>query len=224
MNHIILVSFFGLSGLSAAYQTHHPNYPRKEPTDSTRTSLSPTTVPGTTTLASTPNSAASPNPTGPFSSSCASELEKVKGAMPSRPAGLIRFSSSYYKTHPRTADDPSRECAWIADIPDDFNDVTFDFWNKTDEWRFERFDRVTERDKRKDITNYISCVNNNTATFPCEEAFWFYVLDTVMEVLEAPPDDSPGDESGAGEHSLSWAVGLPMAVIIVTFTGGLLGL
>ncbi|MBE3042692.1 hypothetical protein IMZ48_08985 [Candidatus Bathyarchaeota archaeon] len=146
--------------------------------------------------------------------------------MPTPPPELNTFSSSFYETHTRTADDPARECDWIAEIPSSFNSAIYDYWNETDEWRFDRFDRIQEADKVDDIRAYIVCVEENPDSFPCAEDFWGHTLDVVIEVHDAAYQDSiadaDGDESIGGRATLHRTFGVSVAVAIFMLSGAVL--
>ena len=146
--------------------------------------------------------------------------------MPTPPPELSTFSSSFYETHTRTADDPARECGWIAEIPSSFNSAIYDYRNETDAWRFDRFDRTQEADKVDEVEAYIGCVRENPESFPCAEDFWGHTLDVVIEVHDAVYQDSiadaEGDQSIGGRATLHQIFGGSVAVAISMLSGAVL--
>ena len=146
--------------------------------------------------------------------------------MPTPPPGLSTFSSSFYETHTRTADDPTRECGWIAEIPESFNSAIYDYWNETDTWRYDRFDVIQEWERIDEVEAYIACVGENPDSFPCAEDFLGHTLDVVIEIHDAAYQDSiadaEGDQSIGGRATLHQAFGVSMAVAISMLFGAVL--
>ena len=166
-------------------------------------------------------SSLSATPTGSIhpSSICASEIEKVKDTLPTQPPEFSAFSSSYYDTHPRTAEDPLWDCAWISEIPKDYDDLAFDYWNETYEWFYHTFDPVQERDEFDAQRAYQSCIRENEDRIPCAVDFESYVLDSVASVFDRPVQDESA-KSGAAKGGVHEATArLPAALLLVLWIG-----
>lgn len=98
-----------------------------------------------------------------FSKKCRDASLSLLAAIPTPPASIPDFSSSYYETASRTATDLAGECAWVTDIPEslytdvaDYNQEILD-WLQDDDTE-ELFEGVVEE-----------CPERQSTVTPCND-------------------------------------------------------
>lgn len=112
---------------------------------------------------------------------CDAEFEAIYDALPTEPPNVIPFSVSYYDTHPRTADYPLDECAWMAELPDELGEELLEWDNKTTEW-FLGLKPKKDGDVFYDVAEWFECMADSPPD-PCEDELATRLLE-VEEKLE----------------------------------------
>ncbi|KAL2114180.1 hypothetical protein VUR80DRAFT_107 [Thermomyces stellatus] len=135
---------------------------------------------------------------------CASEYEEIEGAMPTEPPAYSSFSKSYYETHPRTANDPLFDCAWIEEIPKDLDEATLKNENETAEW-YLGLDPDKDGDLFDKVAAFSGCVLEASSydSFPCQTEYDSY----LAEVHER------AESLGVPGKGTSRVVGVPAALL-----------
>lgn len=171
----IVAAYLFFSAPSVALEPRRPLHHVKQSLSGTETIESTLEATGTRATTSIVTPAATSTTSDTSSDVCSSQLEEISDAMPTEPPEYSSFSKSYYETHPRTADNPVFDCAWIRDLPERLDEVTLEDQNRTAEW-FLGLDPDDDAELFDQAMTYLWCASENIDSQPCQAEFDTYIF------------------------------------------------